>query len=173
MKKLDFFGKIINGGFRFRNGEEEKWLQVFSGNLKEGDDVKFSIEKTSVENYEVLSQRRYYRGVPVRILGFEFGYSADEMHQVLAKNFLSYEKESKQKRKRVFIRSTAHGKITTKEFSEFLEKVWELGKSMNVKIPTPKEIEKNPKILEELYPQIFKKKGKEMSVDEMRSALKF
>ena len=170
MKKLNIFGKIICGKFQFKNGEEEKWAEIFSGGLQEGDDIKITIEKTSVENYEVLQQRRYYRGVPIRILAWFMGYTTDEMHEVVAKTFLSYKKTGKSGKTHTFTKSTAQGKITTKEFSEFIEKVFELGKKMKVKIPTPKEIENNPKILEEFYPKIFRKS---LSIKTVKNLLTF
>lgn len=168
--KQSIFGKIINGVFSFRNGEEEKWTDIFSGKLSDSDNIKITFEKTTEKNYECTKMRRYYRGVPVRILAWEMGYTNEEMHQIFINNFLSYEKAGRKGTKRRFQNSTAHGKITTKEFSEFLEKIWELGRKMNCKIPTTEEIENNPNILEELYPEVFRKN---ISVSQMKKLLEF
>lgn len=140
----------------FSNGTEEAWASLVSA-LRMDEQIKITVETVKERNMEVLQQRRYYRGVIVRILADFMGYNGDEMHHLLASKFLSYEKRGRSGKVQTFIRSTADGEIDTLQFTEFIDKCLALGDQLQLRIPTPEEIEKNPQILKDLYPNIFGK----------------
>lgn len=81
-----------------------------------------------------LQQNRYYWGVVIDILSRDTGYYPEEIHQLMAKKFLSYEKKGE-----VFVKSTTM--LSTTEFEEYLSKIrifasMELG----IFIPLPNEV---------------------------------
>ena len=85
------------------------------------------------------NENRYYWGVIVRILGDEFGYLPDEMHQVLKRLFLSYEKPNKITGEiEIFAESTSG--LTTEQAEEYYEKIriWALSE-FSILIPLPNE----------------------------------
>lgn len=78
-------------------------------------------------------QNRYYWGVVVKTLADELGYLSDEMHQILAKKFLSYEKNGY-----TFVMSTTQ--LNTKEFEEYMSKVrYFASADLSIWIPEPNE----------------------------------
>lgn len=62
-------------------------------------------------------QNAYYWGVVLKIMGAEIGYLDSEIHQLMGKEFLSYEKSPGE----LFIRSTTE--LNTKEFEDYLTNV--------------------------------------------------
>jgi hypothetical protein len=62
-------------------------------------------------------QNAYYWGVVLKTIGDDTGYLPEEMHQLMTREFLSYEKEPGE----VFVRSTTS--LNTKEFEDYLAKV--------------------------------------------------
>lgn len=78
-------------------------------------------------------QNRYYWGVVCKLVSDHTGYMPEEVHQIMAEKFLSYEKDG-----RVFTRSTT--KLKTAEFEDYMEKCrrW-AAMELQVYIPLPNE----------------------------------
>lgn len=80
-----------------------------------------------------LKQNKYYHGVVCKLISEHTGYTSDEVHQLLAEQFISYEKNGKQ-----FVKSTT--KLKTAEFEEYLESCRRFGAmELQVYIPLPNE----------------------------------
>ena len=86
-----------------------------------------------VRHTRSIQQNRYYHGVVCKLIADHTGYSGDEIHQLLAEQFLSYEKGGKS-----FVRSTT--KLKTAEFENYLESCrrW-AAMDLQVYIPLPNE----------------------------------
>lgn len=154
MKKTTLHA-LYNNGIQIAKGEEN-WLQTVL--FQDGDNIKISVEKISLKNMEIMKQRRYYRGFIIKILAHYCGYTGDEMHQLLQKKFLSYDKTGSSGKVQTLVRSTSDGSLDTKEFSEYIEKGLGTMREMNLKVFTPDEIKENPQILKDHYPEVFGKK---------------
>jgi hypothetical protein len=84
-------------------------------------------------------ENRYYWGVIIKVLGDEFGYLPDEMHQVLKRLFLTYEKPNRATGEvEFFARSTTD--LTTEQAEDYYEKIriWALSEH-SILIPLPNE----------------------------------
>jgi len=80
-------------------------------------------------------QNAYYWGVVLKIMGSELGYLADEIHQLMTKEFLSYENLGEK-----FVKSTT--KLNTKQMEEYLENVRRFATmELSCFIPLPNETE--------------------------------
>jgi hypothetical protein len=80
-------------------------------------------------------QNRYYWGVVLKIIGQELGYLPDEVHQLMAKNFLSYENKGD-----MFVKSTT--KLKVAEMEDYLETVRRFASmELSIYIPLPNETE--------------------------------
>jgi hypothetical protein len=85
------------------------------------------------------AQNKYYWGVVCKIIGDEVGYIPDEMHQLLAKQFLSYESKGE-----MFVKSTT--KLNTAEMETYLENVRRFAATeLSCFVPLPSEYEIKPK----------------------------
>ena len=87
-----------------------------------------------------VNQNAYYWGIVIRYLTYECsGYTKDEIHQILAERFLSYEKsDTKTGEIRKFVKSTTE--LNTLEFEEYLDKIRLLAIDMyDCIIPLPNE----------------------------------
>ena len=85
------------------------------------------------------SENRYYWGVIIKVLGDEFGYLPDEMHQVLKRVFLTYEKPNQVTGEiEFFSKSTTD--LTTQQAEEYYEniRIWALS-NFSILIPLPNE----------------------------------
>ena len=81
-------------------------------------------------------QNRYYWGVVLKTIGDDIGYLPDEVHQLMAKEFLRYEKAPGE----VFVRSTAS--LKTGEFEEYMSHVRRFAATeLNILVPKPNETE--------------------------------
>ena len=81
-----------------------------------------------------LNQNAYYFGVVCKQFAIESGYTPNEAHQELAREFLSYEKNGK-----MFVRSTTE--LSTIEFENYLTECRNLAeKHYNCVIPLPNEV---------------------------------
>ena len=81
-------------------------------------------------------QNAYYWGVVLKTIGDEIGYTTEEMHQLMARAFLSYEKAPGE----MFVKSTTS--LNTREFEEYLAKVRRFAATeLHVFCPLPNETE--------------------------------
>lgn len=81
-------------------------------------------------------QNAYYWGVVLKIMGDEIGYLPDEVHQLMGKQFLSYERSPGE----LFIKSTT--KLSTVEFEDYLSNVRRFAATeLNIYVPLPNETE--------------------------------
>jgi hypothetical protein len=80
-----------------------------------------------------IQQNKYYHGVICKLISDHTGYTSDEVHQILAEQFLSYEKDG-----RTFVQSTT--KLKTTEFESYMEdcRRW-ASMELQVYIPLPNE----------------------------------
>ena len=79
-------------------------------------------------------QNAYYWGVVLKTIGDDIGYLPEEIHQLMAKEFLSYEKSPGER----FVRSTAS--LNTAEFETYLENVRRFAATdLGINVPEPNE----------------------------------
>ena len=96
-------------------------------------DGVFFVDIRESRNSRSLQQNRYYWGVVLKALSDDTGYSAEEMHQLMAEKFLNYEKGEY-----VFVRSTTS--LNTKEFEEYLSQIRLFANTeLGIFIPEPNE----------------------------------
>ena len=98
-----------------------------------------TLDIEQVRSIRSLQENRYYFWVVIKILSEYFGYTPEEMHEVLKTAFLTKKLRMKhdKRRKLTMIRSTTT--LTTLEFEEYLEKVRLFARGFNVYIPLPNE----------------------------------
>jgi len=114
------------------NGEFEG-LEKLREKLKSLQDGKYWIEIKENRPSRSHRQNRYYWGTVLKILSDEIGYTPEEMHQIMAAEFLSYEKYGRR-----FVQSTTQ--LNTKEFEEYMENIRRFASvEMSVWIPEPGE----------------------------------
>jgi hypothetical protein len=81
-------------------------------------------------------QNAYYWGVVLKIMGDEIGYLPDEVHQLMGKQFLSYERSPGE----LFLKSTS--KLSTVEFEDYLANVRRFAATeLSIMVPLPNETE--------------------------------
>lgn len=87
-----------------------------------------------------LAFNRYYWSVVIPYIAMEIGYTKEEMHDVLRRMFLSYEKKNDITQSvEVFLLSTS--KLDNVEFNEYVEKVRAFAlEQLNIYVPLPNEI---------------------------------
>lgn len=80
-----------------------------------------------------VQQNKYYHGVVCKLISDYTGYMSEEVHQILAENFLSYERDG-----RTFTKSTT--KLKTADFEDYMEKCrrW-AAMELQVYVPLPNE----------------------------------
>lgn len=127
------FGAVDEGG-RLRPDKPDKFRSALQALA--GKQVQFTIEPR--QNDRSMSQNRYYWGVIVKILGDEFGYQPDEMHEILKSKFL---RRWSQGKLGVFPYAQSTAKLSTLAFEEYLKKVriW-AASEFQIVIPLPNEI---------------------------------
>jgi len=119
--------------FKFRSDNLEPTFRKITDFVKGKDDF-FVIEIQKSKRARSLPQNKYYWGVVTKILSSHTGYTSEEIHQELAKMFLSYYSGTKK-----FVRPTT--KLNTFDFEQYTEKCRQWAWSeMNVHIPLPNEI---------------------------------
>lgn len=118
---------------KFRSDNTVNAFRKISDYVKGTEDF-YTIEIVKSKRKRSLNQNKYYWGVVLKVISMHTGYTSDEVHQELAKMFLSYDNNGKQ-----FVRSTT--KLTTWEFEQYLDKcrAW-AQKEMDCHIPMPNEI---------------------------------
>lgn len=118
---------------KFRSDNTVNAFRKIADYVKDKDDW-FVCEVLRSKKTRSLSQNKYYWGVVVKILSQHTGYTSDEIHQELARMFLSYTTGGKK-----FVKSTA--KLNTFDFEQYLEKCRQWAwKEMNAHIPLPNEV---------------------------------
>jgi hypothetical protein len=87
-----------------------------------------------------LAFNRYYWSVVIPYIALETGYTKEEMHDVLRKMFLSYEKKNNITQSvDTFLISTT--KLDNLEFNEYVEKIRMFAlEQLNIYVPLPNEI---------------------------------
>jgi hypothetical protein len=87
-----------------------------------------------------LAFNRYYWSVVIPYLALEIGYTKEEMHDVLRRMFLSYEKKNEMTQSvDVFLISTT--KLDNVQFNEYVEKIRIFAmEQLSIYIPLPNEI---------------------------------
>lgn len=127
--------------FKFRSDKPEHAFKKLTEYVR-GKDDWFVVEIQKAKQIRSLNQNRYYWGVVVKIISDHTGYISDEVHQILARKFLSYQSNDMN-----FVRSTS--KLNTGDFENYMDKCRTWAKEdMDVTIPLPNEI------TEEVYMQI-------------------
>ena len=111
MNNFVFHGEVKQGRIKFDH--PEKYLVNLS--TLEGKRIELTIQKE--RHNRSLSQNSYYWGVVIEILGNNYGYDPEEMHEALKFKFLKLHEDSGL----VTTRSTR--KLTTVEFGDYLDKV--------------------------------------------------
>lgn len=85
------------------------------------------------KNQRSKNQNNYYWGIVLDILSKDTGYTPDEMHELMGKKFLSYEKKGE-----MFVKSTT--KLNTKDMEDYLENVRRFASmEFGIYIPLPNE----------------------------------
>jgi len=80
-----------------------------------------------------LNQNNYMWGVVYKQFAIDSGYTPKEMHQILGREFLSYEKNGEQ-----LIKSTSD--LNTIEFENYMSQCRMLAAEQGVLIPEPNEV---------------------------------
>ncbi len=115
-------------------------LPLFNSDLIQYNDKEAYLIIKPYKKNRSDNQNRYYWGVVIRILSEEFGFEADEMHEVLKQKFLVAETLKIGKEDFVITKPT-HNQNTT-EFEEYLSHIrtW-ASTEMNIVIPLPNDVE--------------------------------
>lgn len=128
--------------FKFRSDKPEQAFKKITEYVR-GKDDWFVVEIQKAKQIRSLNQNRYYWGVVVKIIADHTGYISEEVHQIMARKFLSYHSDAHG----YFVRSTAN--LNSFEFEKYLDKCRDCAREdMDVHIPMPNEVD------EEMYMQI-------------------
>ena len=93
----------------------------------------YKIDIQTIRHTRSLNQNKYYWGVIIKMLGDEFGYIAEEMHDALRMRFLQVHTN-----KLPTIKSTTE--LSTKEMEEYLSKIRQWASEEGIFLPLPNEI---------------------------------
>ena len=86
-----------------------------------------------------MAQSRYYFGVVIAYISDETGYTKDEAHQLMQRQFLKYPKQVSDGVEEMFVQSTTS--LTTSEMEEYVENIRRFAISeLGCYIPEPNEI---------------------------------
>lgn len=120
----------------FDKEDDKRKLFSILKNLK----GSFAIQVKKHRENRSLAFNRYYWSVVIPYIAMETGYTKEEMHDVLRRMFLSYEKKNEITQSvDVFLLSTA--KLDNVEFNEYIEKIRSFAlEQLNIYIPLPNEI---------------------------------
>lgn len=107
--------------------------QSFQSRIKFIGNGKFFLHISKDRPSRSTQQNRYLWGCVYDLMSKDTGYTADEIHQIMAEMFLGYEKNGKR-----FVRSTTT--LSTVEMEDYLEKVRRFAATdLNIFIPLPNE----------------------------------
>jgi hypothetical protein len=129
MNNLSFHGEVKEG--KLKLDSPAKYL-VYLSSL-EGKRIELTLRKE--RNNRTLSQNAYYWGVVIEILGQHFGYEPEEMHEEMKRKFNPI--HSKIDLEESFGGSTT--KLSTVEFSDYLDKVMRFATENGIYIPSAGE----------------------------------
>lgn len=126
-----FFGKKVNGHFKFDRGEENRY-HAYLYKIKDGSDVFMVLGHKTKATVRSEQQNRYYWGVVVDLLALHTGYTPDEMHEALKMKFLLV----KRPKLPDTVMSTA--RLTKDQFCLYIEEIqrW-AAQEMGCVIPDP------------------------------------
>mgnify|MGYP002347766258 CR=1 FL=1 len=103
--------------------------------MKKSEDTHLSTLFLKKKETRSDKQNRYYWGVVLKIIGDDLGYSTDEIHQLMQREFLKYENKEN-----VFFRSTTT--LNTKEMETYLENIRRFALlNLGIYVPLPNETE--------------------------------
>jgi hypothetical protein len=126
-----FFGKKVNGQFKFDRGEENKY-RAYLYKIKDGDPMFAVFGHKTKATVRSVQQNRYYFGVCVDLLAAHTGYTADEMHEALKWKFLIIHRDGLPDT----VPSTAN--LTKDQFCEYIDKIQQwAARDMGCVIPDP------------------------------------
>jgi len=116
--------------------EYDDYLELVEhiGNLKKG---KWAVKVDRMKRTDPANRR--YWGMIVKAFSDTTGHSKDEIHQLLGKEFLSYEKILRDGKVHTFVRSTTS--LTTVEFSAYCDKCERFGAGFGI------EFQEDPRLL--------------------------
>jgi hypothetical protein len=124
--------RVENAKFRFWN------KSLFDIELQGYEGKEIFVTLSEAKRSRSLNQNRYYWGVVLKILGNEFGYSVDEMHDILKQKFLeNKEVEFNGESFKVYKSTTS---LTTKEFEEYTANIRRWAAELSVQVPEPNEV---------------------------------
>jgi hypothetical protein len=126
-----FFGKKIDGKFKFDRGEENRY-HAYLYKYKNGAEMFLVLGHKTKATVRSAQQNRYYWGVVVDLLSVHTGYTPDEMHEALKWKFLIIHRDGLPDT----VKSTA--KLTIYEFMEYIDNIqkW-AARDMGCVIPDP------------------------------------
>lgn len=99
---------------------------------------KWEVEIVPSKKKRRSSQANRLYWANIRVLAHHFGYSDDDLHEVLAGKFLGYKEIEFRGELRVIRISTAS--LTKEQFTEYLNKVLALGMNEGLKMILPDEV---------------------------------
>lgn len=111
-----FFGKKIDGHFKFDRGEENRY-HAYLYKVKNDAEMFMVLGHKTKITVRSEQQNRYYWGVVVDLLAAHTGYTSDEMHEALKMKFLRITLPNLPDT----VQSTA--RLTKDQFSEYIEKI--------------------------------------------------
>lgn len=129
-----FFGKKINGKFKFDRGEENKYY-AYLYKFKDGCEITMVLAHKTKSTVRSVQQNRYYWGVVVGILACHTGYTPEEMHEALKMKFLLVHRNKLPDT----VKSTSN--LSKDEFCEYIENIqnW-AARDMGCVIPDPDSV---------------------------------
>lgn len=119
--------------FKFRSDKPEQAFKKIAEYVS-GKDDWFVVDIRRAKRLRSLNQNRYYWGVVCKVIAEHTGYISEEVHQILAHKFLSYESNGRE-----FVKSTRT--LLTYDFEKYLDECRTWAKvEMDVHIPLPNEV---------------------------------
>jgi len=116
--------------------------------LTEGD---YTVEVKKRRKIRTISQNRYYWGVVIPYISLELGYSKDDAHEVLARQFLAKTIKLPDGEEMEIARTTTG--LDTAEFAQYIDKIMFLAsETLGIKIPQAGEVHQDT--IDELHNRV-------------------
>ena len=129
-----FFGKKVNGKFKFNRGEENRY-HAYMHKIKEDAEMFIAMGHKNKATVRSVQQNRYYWGVVVDLLAAYTGYLPEEMHEALKFKFLRVKRDKLPDT----VKSTAN--LSKDDFCEYIDSIQKWAATeMGVVIPDPESI---------------------------------
>jgi hypothetical protein len=129
-----FFGKKVNGKFKFNRGEENRY-HAYMHKIKEDAEMFIAMGHKNKATVRSIQQNRYYWGVVVDLLAAYTGYLPEEMHEALKFKFLRIKRDKLPDT----VKSTAG--LSKDDFCEYIDSIQKWAATeMGVVIPDPESI---------------------------------